>query len=119
MHIVPGLPEFIDRYPDLKLDMRVSDSVVDLVEGAFDVAVRYTELSDSSFVARRLAPDRRVVVASPDYLERHGYPNLQRARTDHLVGTGAVTVMEIAAIEVQNRRLAHVQMAERVSVNLL
>ena len=74
MHIVPGLPEFTARYPDLKLDMRISDSVVDLVEGAFDVAVRYTELSDSSFVARRLAPDRRVVVASPDYLARHGRP---------------------------------------------
>ena len=74
MHIVPGLPEFMARHPDLKLDMRISDSVVDLVEGAFDVAVRYTELSDSSFVARRLAPDRRVVVASPDYVARHGRP---------------------------------------------
>ncbi len=74
MHIVPGLPEFTARYPDLKLDMRISDSVVDLVEGAFDVAVRYTELSDSSFVARRLAPDRRVVVASPDYIASHGRP---------------------------------------------
>ncbi len=60
----------------LKLDMRISDSVVDLVEGAFDVAVRYTELSDSSFVARRLALDRRVLVAAPDYLERCGHPNL-------------------------------------------
>ncbi len=74
MHIVPGLPEFTARYPDLKLDMRISDSVVDLVEGAFDVAVRYAELSDSSFVARRLAPDQRVVVASPDYLARNGRP---------------------------------------------
>ena len=74
MHIVPGLPEFTARYPDLKLDMRISDSVVDLVEGAFDVAVRYAELSDSSFVARRLAPDRRVVVASPDFLARNGRP---------------------------------------------
>jgi DNA-binding transcriptional LysR family regulator len=90
MHIVPGLPEFIDRFPDLKLDMRISDSVVDLVEGAFDVAVRYTELRDSSFVARRLAPDRRVVVASPDYLERHGQPNLPSDLDAHaclVVGT--------------------------------
>ncbi|MFC5507623.1 substrate binding domain-containing protein, partial [Bosea massiliensis] len=54
---------------------RPFDSVVDLVEGAFDVAVRYTELGDSSFIARRLAPDRRVLVASPDYLERRGRPN--------------------------------------------
>ncbi|MEX2520726.1 MAG: substrate binding domain-containing protein [Paracoccaceae bacterium] len=74
MHIVPGLPDFMGRYPDLRLDMRISDSVVDLVEGAFDVAVRYADLDDSSFVARRIAPDRRVLVASPDYLDRYGHP---------------------------------------------
>lgn len=75
MHIVPGLPEFVKRYPDLRLDMRISDSVVDLVEGAFDVAVRYADLGDTSFVARRLAPDRRVLVASRDYLDLHGRPD--------------------------------------------
>lgn len=74
MHIVPALPTFMARYPDLRLDMRISDSVVDLVEGAFDVAVRYAELADSSFVARRLAPDRRVLVAAPAYLTQHGEP---------------------------------------------
>lgn len=74
MHIVPGLPDFMQRYPDLTLDMRVSDSIVDLVEGAFDVAVRYGSLRDSSFVARRIAPDRRVLVASRDYLDRRGHP---------------------------------------------
>ncbi len=74
MHIVPALPAFIARYPDLRLDLRISDSVVDLVEGAFDVAVRYADLADSSFVARRLAPDRRVLVAAPGYLAQHGEP---------------------------------------------
>lgn len=74
MHIVPGLPDFCSRYPDLALDFRISDSIVDLVEGAFDVAVRYTDPGDSSFIARSLAPDRRVLVASPDYIERRGRP---------------------------------------------
>ena len=90
MHIVPALPDFCRRYPDLALDMRISDSVVDLVEGAFDVAVRYAELGDSSFVARRLAPDRRVLVASPDYLERCGRPHTPADLADHsclVVGT--------------------------------
>jgi len=90
MHIVPGLPEFCRRYPLLALDMRISDSIVDLVEGAFDVAVRYTELSDSSFVARRLAPDNRVLVASPDYIEQRGRPNTPDELADHkclVVGT--------------------------------
>ena len=74
MHIVPGLPDFMRHYPDLRPDMRISDSLVDLVEGAFDVAVRYADLSDSSFVARKIAPDRRILVASPEYLEQHGHP---------------------------------------------
>lgn len=74
LHIVPALPTFMARYPDLRLDLRISDSVVDLVEGAFDVAVRYADLADSSLVARRLAPDRRVLVASPGYLAQHGEP---------------------------------------------
>lgn len=88
MHIVPGLADFCGRYPDLALDMRISDSVVDLVEGAFDVAVRYAELGDSSFVARRLAPDRRVLVASPDYLDRRGRPTT----ADDLAGHSCLAV---------------------------
>jgi DNA-binding transcriptional LysR family regulator len=90
MHIVPGLPDFCGRYPDLALDLRISDSVVDLVEGAFDVAVRYAELGDSSFIARRLAPDRRVLVASPDYLNRRGQPRTPDDLAQHdclVVGT--------------------------------
>ncbi|RDL47603.1 HTH-type transcriptional regulator DmlR [Ensifer sp. M14] len=90
MHIVPGLPQFCRRYPELALDLRISDSIVDLVEGAFDVAVRYTEPSDTSFVARRLAPDNRVLVASPEYVEQRGRPNTPDDLTEHaclVVGT--------------------------------
>ncbi|RDJ20314.1 LysR family transcriptional regulator [Bosea caraganae] len=90
IHIVPGLPAFCVRYPDLMLDLRISDSVVDLVEGAFDVAVRYAELGDSSFIARRLAPDRRVLVASPEYLRQRGRPNTPDDLAEHaclVVGT--------------------------------
>lgn len=90
MHIVPGLPDFCGRYPGLALDLRISDSIVDLVEGAFDVAVRYTDLSDSSFVARRLAPDNRVLVASPEYLKQRGQPKTPDDLADHaclVVGT--------------------------------
>jgi DNA-binding transcriptional LysR family regulator len=90
MHIVPGLRDFCGRYPDLALDLRISDNVVDLVEGAFDVAIRYAELGDSSFIARRLAPDRRVLVASPDYLRLRGRPNTPDDLDEHtclVVGT--------------------------------
>lgn len=90
MHIVPGLSDFCSRYPELAIDMRISDGIVDLVEGAFDVAVRYADLGDSSFVARRLAPDRRVLVASPEYIERRGRPNTPDDLAEHaclVVGT--------------------------------
>ncbi len=90
MHIVPGLSDFCSRYPDLVIDLRISDTIVDLVEGAFDVAVRYADLGDSSFVARRLAPDRRVLVASPEYLGRRGRPHTPEDLTKHaclVVGT--------------------------------
>jgi DNA-binding transcriptional LysR family regulator len=90
IHIVPGLPDFCRQYPELALDFRISDSIVDLVEGAFDVAVRYTELSDSSFVARRLAPDNRVLVTSPQYIEQRGRLNTPDDLAKHaclVVGT--------------------------------
>lgn len=108
MHIVPGLPDFCSQYPDLALDFRISDSIVDLVEGAFDVAVRYTEPSDSSFVARRLAPDNRVLVASPDYLEQRGHPETPDDLSKHaclVVGTLDLWTFRGNAAEVIERRV--------------
>jgi DNA-binding transcriptional LysR family regulator len=74
MHILPALPDFAALYPDLALDLRLSDVVADLVEGAFDVAVRNAELADSNVVARKLAPDHRLLVAAPSYLAERGVP---------------------------------------------
>ena len=74
MYIVPRLAEFRARYPDVELDLRLSDEVLDVVEGAYDLIIRNAPLKDSNFVARRLATDRRILVASPDYVARHGAP---------------------------------------------
>ncbi len=74
MHVVPQLPRFRERHPLISLDLRLSDEVLDVVEGAYDLVIRNAPLSDSGLVARRLAPDRRVLVAAPTYLERHGTP---------------------------------------------
>lgn len=74
MHLVPGLKGFLVRYPDLTVDFRFTDAVVDLVEGGFDIAIRNGTLKDSTLVARKLAPDTRILCASPDYLEKHGEP---------------------------------------------
>lgn len=72
--IVPMLPAFIARYPAIELELDFSDAIVDLQNGDADVAVRVAAQSDSTLVTRRLAPNRRVICAAPDYLERHGMP---------------------------------------------
>lgn len=71
---MPALGGFLSRYPELSIDFRFSDSIIDLVEGGVDVAIRNAELKDSSLIARNLAPDHRIVCASPDYLAKFGEP---------------------------------------------
>ncbi len=72
--IVPLIPEFQARYPDIRMDLWLTNRVVDLVEEGMDVAIRFGELQESSLVARKLALDHRVICASPAYLKRHGVP---------------------------------------------
>ena len=74
MHLMPAVNTFMLRYPYLSLDLRLSDAMFDLVEGGFDIAVRSAELKDSTLIARKLAPDKRVLCASPDYLAKYGEP---------------------------------------------
>ena len=62
------------RYPDVKLDITLSDRIVDLVDEGFDVALRIARLPDSSLVSRKLASARMVMCASPAYLREHGTP---------------------------------------------
>ena len=72
--IVPLLPAFHARYPEIVTDLIVSDRFVDLVEDGIDLAIRLGELADSSVIARRIGVSPRVTVATPDYLERTGAP---------------------------------------------
>lgn len=73
-HLAPAIPDFLARYPDVIVELTMNDRFVDLVDEGFDVAVRIGSLADSSLVARRLAPIRRVVCASPGYLAARGSP---------------------------------------------
>lgn len=74
MHIAPHLKPFMDAHPDLALHLVLTDEFTDIVGGGFDLAIRIAELTDSSLVAKRLAPVRRVLCASPDYVAAHGLP---------------------------------------------
>ena len=74
LHIMPGLPDFLQRYPELRVEVTLNDRIVDLIEEGFDIGVRIRKLEDSALVSRRLAPSRRVLAAAPDYLARRGAP---------------------------------------------
>ena len=74
MHVAPHLKPFMEAHPDLAIHLVLSDEFTDIVGGGFDLAIRIAELNDSSLVARRLAPVRRVLCAAPDYLAAHGTP---------------------------------------------
>jgi len=82
-HIAPVLPDFLSLYPELSVDINLDDRRVDLIEEGFDLAVRISELPDSSLVARRLGPCRHVVCAAPEYLQRHGIPRKPEDLCDH------------------------------------
>lgn len=74
LYISPLLPEFLALHPAMRVSVDLSDVKVDLVSAGLDLAIRIGTLDDSSLVARTLAPNRRVLCASPDYLRRRGVP---------------------------------------------
>ena len=74
LHLMPALCDFLSGFPDVEVDIALNDRFVDLVEEGFDVAVRIAALADSSLIAKKLAPARSVICASPAYLKAHGEP---------------------------------------------
>ncbi|WP_046004517.1 LysR family transcriptional regulator [Pseudoalteromonas rubra] len=83
MHVLPALPGFFALYPDIKLDLKLSDTIADLVEGGFDLAIRNSALKDSTLVAKRLATDTRLLTAAPDYLALKGAPQSPEDLREH------------------------------------
>lgn len=72
--LTPVLAEFLARHPAIQVALLPSDRIVDMVEDGIDVAIRIGRLADTSFMARRIGEDKRVICAAPDYLARHGTP---------------------------------------------
>jgi len=72
--VVPLVPDFLKLYPEVQLDLSLSDSIIDLIEERADIAIRTGPLRDSSLTARKVMESPRIITASPDYLKRYGMP---------------------------------------------
>ncbi|SNS59582.1 LysR family transcriptional regulator [Tropicimonas sediminicola] len=81
--VVPFVPEFLRLYPDVQLDLHLTDALVDIVDQGYDLAFRLGELAPSSLLAQKIDENPRVLVASPEYLERAGAPQRPQDLTRH------------------------------------
>lgn len=83
LHVAPALPDFMAQYPDLCVDLTISDRFVDLVEEGYDLALRIAAQPGLNLVARKLAPIRRKICASPAYLTKRGIPAVPQDLARH------------------------------------
>lgn len=83
LHLAPLIRAFMEQHPEVRFELDFNDRQVDIMQEGFDLAIRIARLEDSSLIARRLAPIRSGVYASPDYLARRGTPGTAEALKDH------------------------------------
>jgi len=83
LHVAPHVPRFLEKHPQMQVRLHLTDSLVDLIQERIDLAIRIAELTDSTAIVRKLAPNRRLIVAAPDYLKRRGTPKVPEDLLDH------------------------------------
>jgi DNA-binding transcriptional LysR family regulator len=87
LQLGPAIADFMEQYPELRIQLLLSDDQVDPVQGGYDVTLRIADLESSSLIARRILPIERVICASPVYLNRHGVPAHPSDLRDHALLT--------------------------------
>lgn len=83
LHIAPAMAEFLERYPELDIDMAITDRVIDLAEEGYDLTIRVLHAPPASMVVRKLAPVQRVLCATPGYFHKHGIPRIPQDLARH------------------------------------
>lgn len=86
--IIPRLPDFLEKHPNLKLDLVLTDRRQDLIDQSIDVAIRFWALEDSTMVARKVGETKRLLVASPGYLQQAGIPKSPSELAAHKIILG-------------------------------
>ena len=115
--LAPVLSEFLARHPLVQLDLLPTDRVIDMVEEGIDIAIRIGRLADTSFMARKIGEDKRLICAAPSYLARHGTPK----RPEELARHNCIVSRERAYL---NRwpfkidgQISEIEVGGRVAIN--
>jgi DNA-binding transcriptional LysR family regulator len=117
-HLAPLLPAFLATYPEVSIDLHLSDAMVDMIGDGFDAAVRIAVLPDSSFVVRRLCGMPLYLVGSPGYLNTHGRPRHPLNLAEHrCIGYGHATAPETWRFTHKNGKSATVRPSGPLRVN--
>jgi len=77
------IPDYLKQYPEVQISLSLTDRIIDVVAEGFDLVLRIAELQDSSLIARKISPCKRVYVAAPDYLKKNGTPTVPQDLTSH------------------------------------
>jgi DNA-binding transcriptional LysR family regulator len=118
LHLAPLLPEFLAKYPEVSIDLQLSDATVDMIGDGFDAAIRIAVLPDSSLIARRLCGVPRYLVGSPSYLKKHGRPHHPMHLAEHVCITyGHGTAAETWRFTNKNGKSATVRPSGPLRVN--
>lgn len=100
LHVAPHLPDFLNRYPEIDIDFRITDNFVDVIRENFDIAIRIGELEDSSLVAKKLAAEQRILCAAPSYIEAFDSPQtLDDLEMHNCLSAGALDVWRLEGPE--------------------
>ena len=118
LHLAPALPAFLERFPEVEVDLSLNDRFVDVVDEGFDVALRIGALPDSSLMARRITPIRRTLCASPDYFRRLGTPQAPEDLKAHecLRNSNVARTQEWRFVDAEGQTIL-VPVSGRVSAN--